>query len=80
MRDKNARRDREARKQEHGERVLTYGEIHLHITVAIDTIRARWPGDDDEKLIARMTETARRILKMRREGKPVIITRNKMVD
>ena len=60
--------------------VLTYGEIHLHITLAIDTIRARWPNDDDEQLIGRMVTTARRILKMRHEGKPVILTRNKMVD
>lgn len=68
------------RNEPHAVGVLTYGEIHLHISVAIDTIRARWPNDSDEQLIERMTVTARRILKMRHENTPVIYTRNDLKD
>ena len=68
------------RNEPHAVDVLSYGEIHLHITVAIDTIRARWPNDDDEQLIGRMVTAARRILKMRHDGTALILTRNKLKD
>jgi len=68
------------RNEPHAIDVLSYGEIHLHVTVAIDTIRARWPNDDDEQLISRMVTTARRILKMRHNGTPIRLTRNDLKD
>lgn len=67
-------------KDVHADEVLSYGEIHLHITLAVDAVRARWPNDSDDKLIERLSITARRVLEMRRAGKTMVMTRNKMVD
>lgn len=64
----------------HAKEVLTYGEIHLHITEAIDAIRSRWPADTDDQLLHRMVITARRILENRRNGVAVVIRRNDLVD
>lgn len=60
----------------HAKQVLTYGEIHLHITEAIDALRSRWPGDTEDMLLHRMVITARRIMENRRKGVAVIIKRN----
>ncbi len=70
-----ARSDKKARKTIHAERVLTYGEIHLHITEAIDALRNRWPGDTEDQLLHRMVITARRIMENRRNGVAVVIRR-----
>lgn len=59
----------------HAKEVLTYGEIHLHITEAIDALRNRWPADTEDMLLHRMVITARRILENRRKGVAVIIRR-----
>ena len=74
MKDLNAKKDK-ARKHAHAEKVLTYGEIHLHITEAIDALRARWPADTDDMMLHRMVITARRILENRRNGVAVVIRR-----
>ena len=63
------------KKVSHAKKVLTYGEIHLHITEAIDALRGRYPHDTDDGLIRRMVVTARRILDNRREGVAVVIRR-----
>lgn len=76
MKDSNAKRDKNPRKRAHAEKVLTYGEIHLHITEAIDALRARWPADTDDAMLHRMVITARRILENRRNGVAVVIRRN----
>lgn len=59
----------------HAKEVLTYGEIHLHITEAIDALRNRWPGDTEDMLLHRMVVTARRIMENRRNGVAVVIRR-----
>lgn len=75
MKDSTAKRDKNPRKHAHAEKVLTYGEIHLHITEAIDALRARWPADTDDMMLHRMVITARRILENRRNGVAVVIRR-----
>jgi hypothetical protein len=79
MKTITAKKDK-ARKSAHAESVLTYGEIHLHITEAIDAIRSRWPGDNDDALIRRMVITARRILDNRRLGVAVVMRRTDLKD
>lgn len=64
-----------AKKVSHAKEVLTYGEIHLHITEAIDALRNRWPGDTEDMLLHRMVVTARRIMENRRNGVAVVIRR-----
>lgn len=59
----------------HAKEVLTYGEIHLHITEAIDALRSRYPYDTEDGLIRRMVVTARRIMDNRRKGVAVVIKR-----
>jgi hypothetical protein len=78
--DLTAKKDTRSRKQAHAEKVLTYGEIHLHISVAIDSLRARWPADTEDMLLHRMVITARRILENRRNGVPVIMRRNDLTE
>jgi len=63
------------KKLQHQMKVLTYGEIHLHITQAIDAVRSRWPGDTEDELILRLVVTARRIMQNRRDGASVVIKR-----
>lgn len=75
MKQLTAKKDAKARKTAHGEKVLTYGEIHLHITEAIDALRNRWPNDTEDGLIRRMVVTARRIMENRRNGVAVVIKR-----
>lgn len=75
-----AKRDKQLRKREHAEKVLTYGEIHLHITEAIDALRSRWPADTEDQMLHRMVITARRILENRRNGVAVVIRRNDLKD
>lgn len=65
-----------SKKVSHAKEVLTYGEIHLHITEAIDALRGRYPHDTEDGLIRRMVVTARRIMENRRKGVAVIIKRN----
>ena len=62
-------------KLSHAKRPVTYGEIHLHITEAIDALQSRYPYDTEDGLMHRMVITARRILQNRRDGTPVIIKR-----
>lgn len=64
-----------AKRVSHAKEVLTYGEIHLHITEAIDALRSRWPKDTEDELIQRMVVTACRIMENRRKGVPVVIRR-----
>lgn len=63
------------RSRKHAEKVIAYGEIHLHITEAIDAIRARWPDYSEEKIVERLAHTARRIMENRRNGVAVVIRR-----
>lgn len=62
-------------KLSHAKKPQTYGEIHLHITEAIDALRTRYPYDTEDGLLHRMVITARRIMENRRKGVPVIIKR-----
>lgn len=63
------------RNRKHAEAVLSYGEIHLHITEAIDAIRARWPDYTEGQIVERLGYTARRIMENRRNGVAVVIRR-----
>lgn len=63
------------RNRKHAETVLAYGEIHLHITEAIDAIRARWPDYNEDQIVERLGYTARRIMENRRKGVAVVIRR-----
>ena len=64
-----------AKRVSHAKEVLTYGEIHLHITEAFDALRGRFPHDTEDGLIRRMVVTARRIMDNRRKGVAVVIRR-----
>lgn len=66
--------------EDHQQKVLTYGEIHLHIVEAVDALRARWPNDSDEQMLQRMLAAAKRIMEQRRAGAPMIFRRTDLVD
>lgn len=68
------------KKLQHQTRVLTYGELHLHVMEAIDAIRARWPEDTDARLLHRLVVTAQRIMDNRRNGVAVVMRRTDIID
>lgn len=68
------------RNRKHAEKVIAYGEIHLHITEAVDAIRARWPDYTEDQIVERLGYTARRIMENRRNGVAVVMSRTDLKD